>query len=276
MGERSLKDEFQRLYNLERNKEVVVKDKGKWVENSWVWVWDWIRAPRGRTCGELDDLTNVLNQIVLVPEGSDRWQWIADGEQVYTVSSVARRIDGVILDSGQSGLQTKRNKYVPNKVNIFAWRLRRKRLSVRVELDKRGIDLNSVLCPWCEESGETIGHCILLCSEVSGVWNKVFEWWSLEGCSWVNIGDMFELDVMESNSKVVKEIWEGVVWVTAYVIWKNRNAKVFGKKVLRDIDIFHEVQIKSFEWVKTRLKWKKVDWNSWINDPKAEGMRTGQ
>ncbi|GKB77668.1 RNA-directed DNA polymerase, eukaryota, reverse transcriptase zinc-binding domain protein, partial [Tanacetum coccineum] len=55
------------------------------------------------------------------------------------------------------------NKLVPKKVNIFVWRALRGRLPVRVELDRRGIDLDSVLCPSCNNLVETCAHCLITC-----------------------------------------------------------------------------------------------------------------
>ncbi|GKE18210.1 hypothetical protein Tco_1425787 [Tanacetum coccineum] len=51
------------------------------------------------------------------------------------------------------------------------------RLPVKVELDKKGIDLHSVLCPMCDNACESIDHGIVLCSEVIKVWSLVFGWW---------------------------------------------------------------------------------------------------
>ncbi|GKB90683.1 reverse transcriptase domain, reverse transcriptase zinc-binding domain protein [Tanacetum coccineum] len=49
------------------------------------------------------------------------------------------------------------------KVNIFVWRALRGRLSVREELDKRGIDLDSVLYPSCNNAVESCAHSLVTC-----------------------------------------------------------------------------------------------------------------
>ncbi|GKD48623.1 hypothetical protein Tco_1277599 [Tanacetum coccineum] len=42
----------------------------------------------------------------------------------------------------------------------------RGRLPIRVEFDRKGIDLHSVLCPMCDNACESIDHGIVLYSEV--------------------------------------------------------------------------------------------------------------
>ena len=50
------------------------------------------------------------------------------------------------------------NKLIPIKVNIASWRFENRRVPTRVNLDHRGIDLDSVRCPICDEDLETEEH----------------------------------------------------------------------------------------------------------------------
>lgn len=56
------------------------------------------------------------------------------------MKTVFKKIDGIILSNGLSNQQTKCNKVMPLKVNVFSWRVVKKSLPVRSELDKRGIN----------------------------------------------------------------------------------------------------------------------------------------
>lgn len=64
VGESKLKDRFPRLFHLERVKDVCVKDKGVWMGGEWSWKWDWLRDPRGRACGEMEDLLMCLQNCI--------------------------------------------------------------------------------------------------------------------------------------------------------------------------------------------------------------------
>nr|GEZ67430.1 RNA-directed DNA polymerase, eukaryota, reverse transcriptase zinc-binding domain protein [Tanacetum cinerariifolium] len=52
-------------------------------------------------------------------------------------------------------------KYVPIKVNVFAWRARLDRLPTRDNLAKRGVNMVSTLCPVCDSFLEDVQHLFL-------------------------------------------------------------------------------------------------------------------
>lgn len=82
---------------------------------------------------------------------NDSWKWDLDDDGVYTVKALSKMVDGCCLKIVVGFQETRWCKLVFMKVNVFAWRARKKRLPVSTEFDKRGIDLHSVLCPCCEE-----------------------------------------------------------------------------------------------------------------------------
>ncbi|GJY95555.1 RNA-directed DNA polymerase, eukaryota, reverse transcriptase zinc-binding domain protein [Tanacetum coccineum] len=47
------------------------------------------------------------------------------------------------------------NRSIPIKVNVFLWRVMLNKLPTRVNLDRRGIDVDSLICPICHEDVET-------------------------------------------------------------------------------------------------------------------------
>ncbi|XP_071726766.1 uncharacterized protein [Rutidosis leptorrhynchoides] len=75
----------------------------------------------------------------------------------------------IMLDSNEDALVSERiikvpaqkaptmqNNWLPQKFDIFIWRTLLKILPVRVELDKRGVDLESILHPVCNNEVETV------------------------------------------------------------------------------------------------------------------------
>ena len=55
-----LKDRFSRLYLFEENKLATVAKRGEFRGEEWSWKWGWRRTPRGRECGELEELCREL------------------------------------------------------------------------------------------------------------------------------------------------------------------------------------------------------------------------
>ncbi|GJU09232.1 reverse transcriptase domain, reverse transcriptase zinc-binding domain protein [Tanacetum coccineum] len=160
---RRLYDRFHRLYHLDQRKEDIVLDKGSWVNDVWCCKWEWVRNIRGRVSRELYELVRVVQNVTIHFNYKDRWRWSLGEDGEFTVKELARLVEEKILHMDSGGHETLWNKLVPKKVNIFVWRALKGRLPVRVELDRRGIDLDSVLCPSCNDIVETCAHCLVTC-----------------------------------------------------------------------------------------------------------------
>ncbi|GJS34354.1 RNA-directed DNA polymerase, eukaryota, reverse transcriptase zinc-binding domain protein [Tanacetum coccineum] len=110
---------------------------------------------------------------VILPD-RDTWNWELGDDDLFSVKRLSSVVEAKCLIVGVANFETIWNKLILQKINIFAWRMVRGKLSVRVELDKKGIDLHSVLCLVCDIACESIDHGIVLCSEVIKVWSLVF------------------------------------------------------------------------------------------------------
>ncbi|GJS25127.1 reverse transcriptase domain, reverse transcriptase zinc-binding domain protein [Tanacetum coccineum] len=131
-------------------------EKGSWVNEGWCWKWDWVRDIRGRVCKEYDDLLCVLQDVVVSNICRDKWRWALSEDSEFMVK---RALKG--------------------------------RLPVRVELDRRGINLDSVLCPSCNNSMESCTHSLVTCDLAMSVWDKIFKWWKMGIVNAFSIGDFF-------------------------------------------------------------------------------------
>ncbi|GKD26040.1 RNA-directed DNA polymerase, eukaryota, reverse transcriptase zinc-binding domain protein, partial [Tanacetum coccineum] len=230
---RRLCDRFPKLYHLDRRKEGSVWDKGSWVNDVW-----------------------------------DKWRWVLSEDGEFTVKELARLVEEKILHLENGGHETLWNRLVPKKVNIFAWMALKGRLPVRVELDKRGIDLDSVLCPCCNDIVETCAHCLVTCDLAMSVWVKVFNSWRVGSVNAFSIDELFSSNGSVNVPTFLARVWQAVIWTSGYFIWKERNARVFGKKVSSTNKIVQDIQLKSYEWIMRRSnKYKELDWQQWLWDP---------
>ena len=114
---------------------------------------------------------------------------------------------------------------------------------------------------------ESIDHGIVLCNEVMKVWSLVFGWWKLG-----NVNAFTAYDVLNHNGDGVLSsrnsvLWQAVVWTAVYFIWKNRNCRVFGKKVDWHVILFQEIQLRSYEWIMRRSNKYKLRWSRWVVYP---------
>ncbi|GJU25044.1 reverse transcriptase domain, reverse transcriptase zinc-binding domain protein [Tanacetum coccineum] len=175
----------------------LVKKVGNEVEGEWRWIWDWRRDPRGRGEGERVELLNCLTNIIVSPTCRDTWKWKLSDDGDFT----SKELTAIIQDQSA----------------------RKGRLSVRVELDKRGIDLNIILCPRCDDQIETVDHGLVLCKEAMKLWEKIYIRWGFGMVDKFSAKDILQHPGFSSMSKSSKMLWSVVIWVTSYFIWRNRN-----------------------------------------------------
>ncbi|XP_071705251.1 uncharacterized protein [Rutidosis leptorrhynchoides] len=172
-----------------------------------------------------------------------------------------------ILTDGRGQPETIRNNLVPKKIEIFIWRALKKRLPTLVELDNRGIDLNSVRCPICDDDVETIEHSLIFCSYVMDIWSRVHKWWGLGNVSNLSVNEAFVGNCNSITSELGAKIWQAVEWTTGYLIWKNRNNKIFKNYSWNGTTALNEIQVLSFEWISRRIKGRKIEWLDWLSNP---------
>ncbi|GJS06251.1 reverse transcriptase domain, reverse transcriptase zinc-binding domain protein [Tanacetum coccineum] len=109
---------------------------------------------------------NILSDISL-NDSEDVWDWTIDNTS-FSVKSARHCIDrGFLPDDAH---ETRWNKLLPKKINIFIWRTLRDRLPSRWNLSRKGIDLNSMNCPICDKGIDTAFHTFWVCSLATSVW----------------------------------------------------------------------------------------------------------
>ncbi|GKD23128.1 reverse transcriptase domain, reverse transcriptase zinc-binding domain protein [Tanacetum coccineum] len=105
----------------------------------------------------------------------DKWRWVLGKDREFTFKELARLVEEKIPHVESGSHETLWNKLAPKKVNIFVWRALKGRLLVHVKLDKRGIDLDSVIYPCCNNIMETCAHYLVTCDLAMSVWEKSFQ-----------------------------------------------------------------------------------------------------
>ncbi|XP_071741069.1 uncharacterized protein [Rutidosis leptorrhynchoides] len=220
----------------------------------------------GRTNSELNELRDTVRNLQLTEGKKDCWRWNLNSEGIYTVKDCSVLVDKVILPRAVNSIESLRNGLVPKKVEVFIWRARLGRIPVRFELDKRGIDLNSVRCPICDDDIETMEHILFSCQVAKDIWAKVLKWWGYNSAIF-GFEDIFNgtFGCVAQDHK--KNQWQAVSWVVCYILWKNRNAKVFKNKLETVPSLFSEVQVLSYDWISRRCKGHIMDWLQWFSHP---------
>ncbi|GJS39463.1 RNA-directed DNA polymerase, eukaryota [Tanacetum coccineum] len=139
-----LKDIFPRLYVLETNKKVSVGDKLKdfRLDSSFR-----RKARGGIEQVQYEELSDMVNSISLTPK-NDRYVWSLSNSGDFSVASFRKVIDENRYPGGRS--RTRWVKYVPIKVNVTAWKIKMDALPTRLNISRRGMDIQSLSCPICD------------------------------------------------------------------------------------------------------------------------------
>ena len=118
-----LKDKFQRLFDLESDKNALVVERGSWHNEVWSWGWRWRREPRGRELGELEELSNCLVGKNLVRGKSDHPKWWLNEVGEFSVYNLKKLVDERIHATDEGVEETWWSRVVPKKISIFVWRV---------------------------------------------------------------------------------------------------------------------------------------------------------
>ncbi|GJX68444.1 RNA-directed DNA polymerase, eukaryota [Tanacetum coccineum] len=240
MGDSLLKIQFPRLFRLALNKDCTIRDR--WNNG---WVFDWSRPiTSGTNANHLSTLFNMLATCSL-SDFDDTWTWSL-GSPTFTVKSTRDHIDQCTLPGG--GFETRWNRYLPKKINIFIWRALRDRLPTRWNLSRKGIDMDSLTCPICDSSIETTNHTLWFCSLATTLWQKIFVWLDLVSPSPSNIQDVYSwLEDMRfpSSRKSILEVICGVVF---WSLWNFRNELIFGTTLPKRNILFDKIVDCSYRW----------------------------
>ncbi|XP_071734404.1 uncharacterized protein [Rutidosis leptorrhynchoides] len=201
----------------------------------------------------------------------DSWVWKLCGSGIFSTKALTKLLMVSCFPLNPLNLVTLRNKLVHIKVGVFIWRARRNRIPVLFELDKRGIDLHSVLCPLCDKTIESVDHALFSCPKVRKIWEKIFKWWGINVASYglISLEGLYRGETTFQCSVFGAKVWQAMVWTSFYLIWKIRNQKVFNKSCWSSPVALNEIQVKSFEWIAKRCKTKNIEWLDWLQNPSS-------
>jgi len=146
------------------------------------------------------------------------------------------------------------------------------KLATRVNLSRRGVQLESLWCIFCGKEEESGSHLFFGCSFAWRVWCLCYRWLGILFVSHIEPKlnfDQFRLSFSSETSLVVwNTIWVGVV----SEIWSHRNRLIFKGGVADVSEVFALVQVKVWSWVATNSRSVSFSYSDWCLEP-MECMR---
>ncbi|GKC75973.1 RNA-directed DNA polymerase, eukaryota [Tanacetum coccineum] len=247
-GDTDFKSLYPRIYALESCKSINVAEKMS-HENL---GFSLRRDPRGgieqEQFGQL--LTNVEGTVLA--NMCDRWVWSKEGSGEFSVASVRRMIDDRWLPNVSA--KTRWTSVVPIKINVHAWKVRLNCLPTRLNISRRGMDIDSILCHSCGVTVETTSHVFFSCHIAREVFHKISNWWEVNFMELSSYEEWLEwLLNLRLHSKHKKMI-EGVCYTMWWTIWNFRNKSIFGSDTPSNASLFEDIVSRFFYWCRYRSK----------------------
>ncbi|GJU17262.1 RNA-directed DNA polymerase, eukaryota [Tanacetum coccineum] len=181
-GDNQLRYLFPRIYALELNKDCSVAVKMLYyVDHS---LRPSVRG--GAEAHQLDQLQGLIGSVILA-NSLDRWYWDLNGSGSFCVKDVRNLLDEFFLPKDVNA--TRWIKYIPIKINVFAWKVYLDRLPTKLNLIRRGIQVLSASCPICNSAHEDLSHLLFSCDLATDVMQHVCRWWDVV---WTSFGSYSE------------------------------------------------------------------------------------
>ncbi|XP_021986769.1 uncharacterized protein LOC110883278 [Helianthus annuus] len=99
------------------------------------------------------------------------------------------------------------------------------RLPTKKALRRRNIHLVNAICVLCEDGKESIDHLLIACGFASGVWQYISKWCGVPLVYAFPVKDLVERHTYINGSAVMKKVFQGIVIITAWSIWKETKRK---------------------------------------------------
>ncbi|KAM7530918.1 hypothetical protein LguiB_034328 [Lonicera macranthoides] len=109
----------------------------------------------------------------------------------------------------------------------------------KVQVRRPFTSLSPLWCVLCRRDNESIHHILLHCEFVMHVWSKALKMFGLEGAFSKRWSEFLIIKWhFRQNSKKVKQLWRFSLMAIVWLIWSERNRRVFEDRSNDPIDIW--------------------------------------
>nr|GEX70849.1 RNA-directed DNA polymerase, eukaryota, reverse transcriptase zinc-binding domain protein [Tanacetum cinerariifolium] len=105
------------------------------------------------------------------------------GIEIQQFEHMKEKVEGKLIDDfmlPEVSSKMRWIKAVPIKVNVHAWKVKLDGLPTRLNISRRGIDIESILCPKCGKAVESTSHIFFTCQMSTGILRKISRWWDID------------------------------------------------------------------------------------------------
>ena len=141
-----------------------------------------------------------------------------------------------------------------------------------VNLERRGVLVESSLCCLCGKEEESHHHLFFACSFAWRVWCFCFKWLGVSFVSHIDPASNFVQFKLSMFSDSFNDVWSAI-WVGVVgEIWIHRNSIIFNRRVVDASEVRALVQAKVWSWISAKCRSTSFSFSSWFFEP-LERMR---
>jgi len=127
---------------------------------------------------------------------------------------------------------------------LGVWRILLDRLSTRLNLARRGVQLVNPLCLLCQDGVESTDHLFNTCIVVQQVWDQCDRWIGKVGVRHQATHVNFQSFCLLGQKQSVNRAWKGLWIAIISEVWSHKNKVVFKGGVVDANKIFSLAQLK--------------------------------
>ena len=147
----------------------------------------------------------------------------------------------------------------------MAWRLLRNRLPTKDNLVHRGVLLSTnVACVGRYDDFETATHLFLHYNVFGSLWSLVRNWLGISSVPSGELRPHFIQFTKMAGMPRVSHLYFRTIWfATIWVIWKERNNRIFQNTVTAPSELIDKIKLHSFLWLKSKqvgFAYSYLDW----------------
>nr|GEV68290.1 RNA-directed DNA polymerase, eukaryota [Tanacetum cinerariifolium] len=195
---------------------VSIKKKVGNGENTMFWDELWKEKRNIRGGAEQVQMASLLSLLegLILPNMIDRWMWSISGDGEFSVSS----------------------------------RIKLNNLPTRLNLSRRGLELQTILFPSCNLAVESTDHLFFSCSMMKDLYASIAKWWDVNMPEFSSFEEWWEWFSNFRLSSKLKMLLEGVFYVAWWLAWNFRNKSIFGPNIPLKARLFDDVVAFSLSW----------------------------
>ncbi|KAM0007813.1 putative RNA-directed DNA polymerase [Helianthus debilis subsp. tardiflorus] len=256
-------EKFSNLFQLERNKNALIRDRVVGGTGGWEISFSWIRAPS--SVEERAELSYISSAVLgyRFGTGPDTWVWALEGSGCFSVRSIRDKAQHSMFS--YLGIDLEWNNWSPIKVNFLMWRLFQDKLPTTAALERRNVVIQNCLCKMCGEMDETALHLFASCCIADQIWEFVSRWCKIRPIFILELKDIVSIHKQYRGSLRWKKVISLIVQSAIWVIWRNRNEVVFNGRCPNVNRMKEEIKTFGYMWLKSRVKNANLSWENWCN-----------